>query len=156
MSADGRPSRRIRPLVPPDLREVLAIESGSFGRPWTEEMFLGELARDEVTRALVLEEREEEAWAIRGFVLAWLVEDELHINDLAIDASHRRRGLAVSLVAELLALAFTGGARFATLEVRAGNLPAIALYTSLGFGLAGRRRGYYQDGEDALILSRPL
>ncbi len=156
MTTDRHPSLRIRPLVPPDLREVLAIESGSFSPPWTEEMFLGELARGAVTRALVLEEREGGAWIIRGFVLAWLVEDELHVNDLAVEADHRRRGLAGRLIKELISLAVRGGARFATLEVRAGNLPAIALYTRNGFALTGRRRGYYPDGEDALILSRSL
>jgi [ribosomal protein S18]-alanine N-acetyltransferase len=147
---------RIRPMVPPDLREVLAIEGGSFRSPWTEEMFLGELARGEVTRALVLEEREGGGWALRGFVLAWLVEDELHINNVAVSPLHRNRGLARALLTRLLADSGEEGAGSATLEVRAGNLAAIALYTGFGFGLEGRRKAYYDDGEDALILSKEL
>jgi [ribosomal protein S18]-alanine N-acetyltransferase len=160
MTAPVRSRLRIRPMVPPDMREVLAIEDGSFRSPWTEEMFLGELARGEVTRALVLEEREPEegpeVWALRGFVLAWLVEDELHINNVAVSPLHRNRGLARALLERLLADSREDGAHWATLEVRAGNLAAIALYTGFGFGLEGRRKAYYDDGEDALILTREL
>jgi ribosomal-protein-alanine N-acetyltransferase len=49
------------------------------------------------------------------------------------------------------------GCRYATLEVRPTNSPALGLYRKLGFRVVGRRRGYYSDtGEDALVMSRTL
>jgi ribosomal-protein-alanine N-acetyltransferase len=68
----------------------------------------------------------------------------------------RRQGIGASLMVRLLELAEELGARRLTLEVRAGNLPAQALYRRFGFEVAGRRPRYYtDDGEDALIMSTP-
>lgn len=42
------------------------------------------------------------------------------------------------------------------MEVRVSNVAAIGLYKSLGFEFLGRRRAYYDDGEDALLFVRDL
>ena len=55
----------------------------------------------------------------------------------------------------LLDVAQAAGARLSTLEVRAGNIPAQRLYEKLGFEIVGRRRHYYRDGEDGLIMTTP-
>ncbi len=152
------PSLLVRPLTIADLPAVLAIEAVSFPHPWSETLFLDELARGGITRARALEEREGEggAWTLRGYLLAWLIEDEFHINNLAVDPGRRGRGLAAFLLRAALAEAAGEGARAAMLEVRSGNAPALALYAREGFCVAGLRQGYYQDGEDALLLTLEL
>ncbi|MGB3139005.1 MAG: GNAT family N-acetyltransferase [Nodosilinea sp.] len=99
--------------------------------------------------------------ALLGLGCYWAILDEAHITVLAIDPRYQRRGLGQWLLANLL-LDACGGQRVeqtgdralarATLEVRPSNSRAIALYESFGFESLGRRRRYYADGEDALIL----
>jgi [ribosomal protein S18]-alanine N-acetyltransferase len=91
------------------------------------------------------------AWV--GYILTWLVADELHVLNVATDPSHRRRGIGRALVDQAVAFAKERQVRIVLLEVRRGNQPAIRLYRSFGFSVLGLRRGYYSDnGEDALEM----
>lgn len=90
------------------------------------------------------------AWG--GF---WLMVDEAHIATLAAHPDWRGCGLGQWLMLALLDAAAARGALTATLEVRVGNAPAIHLYDKLGFEIMGRRRHYYRDGEDGLIMTTP-
>lgn len=87
-----------------------------------------------------------------GLGCYWAILDEAHITLLAVTPPYRGQGLGRWLLLHLLQGARDRGMERATLEVRASNAPALALYRCLGFKTAGRRRGYYDDGEDALIL----
>jgi ribosomal-protein-alanine N-acetyltransferase len=79
----------------------------------------------------------------------------VELQSLAVDPGARRTGIGSALMECLLDWARERGYRALHLEVRAGNLPAIALYRRFGFVQTGRRRAYYQDnGEDALLLTR--
>ena len=89
---------------------------------------------------------------IVGLGCYWAILDEAHITLLAIAPPYRGQGLGRRLLLHLLASARQRDLTRATLEVRATNQPALTLYESLGFRTAGRRRHYYSDGEDALIL----
>ncbi len=85
----------------------------------------------------------------------WAILDEAHITILAVDPAYPRQGLGQAMLYTLLKAAHDRGLERATLEVRASNQAAIALYEKFGFQEAGRRKRYYQDtGEDALILWR--
>lgn len=78
---------------------------------------------------------------------------ELEVYNIAVHNSFRSQGLGTLLLARILALAYTCRINTAYLEVRAGNIPAIALYQKLGFKTSGLRKAYYADsGEDALIM----
>lgn len=96
------------------------------------------------------------AWrdgALVGFLLAWRAADELHLTDLGVTPSARRRGVAQALVTELC----REDARVVFLEVRQSNAPALALYAQLGFTELDRRARYYADtGEDAVVMQRLL
>ena len=92
-----------------------------------------------------------------GFALAWRTADELHLLDLAVDASVRRQGLGRSLLQAVIADARHAGSRLLLLEARASNEPALALYRSAGFFVTDVRRAYYSDnGEDALVMRLEL
>jgi ribosomal-protein-alanine N-acetyltransferase len=92
-----------------------------------------------------------EAGELVAIACGWLVVDELHVTLVAVDPARRRQGLGRRVLSGLITAAQGRGARRATLEVAAGNAAARALYTAVGFHLAGRRRGYYRNGDDALI-----
>jgi len=93
--------------------------------------------------------------SLLGFGCLWMILDEAHITLLVVDAAYRRQGLGRALVTALLEAARQHGMARATLEVRASNEGAIALYQSFGFKEAGRRKQYYQNPtEDAHILWR--
>ncbi len=81
--------------------------------------------------------------------------DEAHIATIASHPDWRGCGLGLYLMLALLDVAQASGAHLSTLEVRAGNLPAQRLYEKLGYEIAGRRRRYYRDGEDGLIMTTP-
>ncbi len=81
----------------------------------------------------------------------WLILDELQILLVLVHPAQRRIGLARMVLSELMREGHERGASGATLEVAADNTAALGLYGSLGFRSTGRRRGYYRDGQDALI-----
>ena len=94
---------------------------------------------------------------VLGYACVWLLHGELKINNLAIHPSYRRRGLGDWLLRRVLELGRTTGCRTATLEVRASNDEALALYRRNRFVPVGRRKNYYQwEGEDAILMSAPL
>ena len=143
----------IEPMTAADLPALLVIERASFPTPWTEANFRHEIEDNPLAWNLVAKI----GGKVAGFACAYVVADELMINDLAVDVSSRRRGLGSALLRRLLDGASTRGCRRATLEVRPSNAAARELYAKLGFTARGRRRGYYADtGEDALLLSFAL
>lgn len=91
-----------------------------------------------------------------GFVLARVAADEAEILTLAVAPEARRRGHGAALLAAAMAQAVARGAAAMFLEVSERNAAAGALYVRAGFAEAGRRRRYYADGADALVLRRGL
>jgi len=135
-----------------DLEAVLAIEAASFTNPWTREMYLAEFDNVGVSFFYVARDA---AGVIVGFCSVWRVLDELHINNLAVDPTHRRQGIGAALLTFVLREAEKFGVRRATLEVRPSNEAARLLYARHGFSAAGVRRAYYSNPvEDALVLWR--
>nr|WP_245215481.1 GNAT family N-acetyltransferase [Pararoseomonas baculiformis] len=88
----------------------------------------------------------------RGFILARAVAGEAEILTLAVDPACRRQGLGGSLLGACLAEVARRGAACLFLEVSEGNAPARALYGRAGAREVGRRRCYYADRSDALVL----
>lgn len=91
-----------------------------------------------------------------GFVLARAAAGEAEILTLAVVPAARRKGLGAALLAGAMAAGRARGAEAMFLEVAEGNAAARALYLSFGFAEVGRRRRYYPDGSDALVLQRAL
>ena len=135
-----------RPLAPDDLAACLELDRLCLEGLWTAEQWRTELA-DPQRPGLGIWHGEQ----LVAMACGWLVLDELHITLLAVEPTRRRRGLGRAVLQGLLQLAGRRGARHATLEVAAGNGAALALYAQAGFQEAGRRRGYYRNGEDAVI-----
>jgi ribosomal-protein-alanine N-acetyltransferase len=134
-----------------DLDGILAVDAATFERPWTREMYVWEETHSDVARFYVARD----GASIVAYCAGWVIFDELHINNLAVDPAWRRRGVASALLRFVLAEAGAEGALRATLEVRRSNEPARKLYERFGFAFAGVRAGYYREPvEDALVLWR--
>ena len=135
-----------------DLDAIVALEAESFTNPWSRDTLVWELKNSDVTQLYLLRD---DAQSVLAFCVCWLIFDELHINTLAVAPAARRRGLASRLLHDVMAEAAVAGGKRATLEVRASNNAALALYGRLGFHVAARRPRYYtRPEEDALILWR--
>lgn len=133
--------------------EIWSIEQRSYDAPWSKPLLLRELDKDEFRLRVALRFQQQ----LVGYAFNYLVADELHILNIAIDPAAQGRGLGKQLLAETLRRAVERGATYATLEVRVTNRVAQALYASLGFHRVGVRRNYYQNtNEDALVLARRL
>ena len=130
---------------------VAAIEKECFGRDaWSEKSVSGEL-----TNALALWLVAVEGETVAGYVGSQTVCNETDMMNVAVTADFRRQGIAEKLVTALVEELKAIESHSLTLEVRASNTPAQALYEKLGFAEVGRRPRYYQNPkEDALILRK--
>jgi [ribosomal protein S18]-alanine N-acetyltransferase len=91
-----------------------------------------------------------------GFAIMRYGEDVAHLNLLAVDPAHRRRGVARALVRWLEETALTAGTFIIGLELRAGNEAARNLYRALGYRELGQIPGYYQGVESAIRMARDV
>ncbi len=136
-----------------DLDAVMAIEEVSFPTPWPRRFFEREVAADglRVAATVALADRE-----IVGYMVAWNMAGEIHLGNVAVSPTHRRRRVGQALLDRLVAQAEEEGASCITLEVRASNRGAITLYARNKFRPAGLRHGYYRGQEDAIVMIRDL
>ena len=141
----------IRPMTESDLESVLAIEQASFSHPWRHEHFLHELASPHSFPLVAVTEG-----AVGGYVCLMSLFEEAQILDIVVAPDLRGRGIARVLLEHAVTLAREKHAEIMTLEVRASNGPAIALYERFGFSRTGIRPKYYEGVEDALLMEKSL
>lgn len=141
-----------RLITPADIDGLMALDELCFHRPWTRAEYERELA--DPARCFIYAARAADGTVV-AYCSFWRIFDEVHINNFAVHPAWRRQGLGRRLLAHSLDTAAAAGAPRATLEVRASNAAALALYRSAGFVHRGTRRAYYTHPiEDALILWR--
>ena len=141
---------KLTPMTMEHVPQVAALERACFSRPWSEAMLENELWND----SAVVIVAEGEDGTVLGYAGLQTVLDEGYINNVAVAEAYRRQGVADELIAAFVRF---GQAKlaFLTLEVRASNAPAIALYAKHGIAEAGRRKNYYDDPkEDAILMTR--
>lgn len=157
-SNEGR-AVSIQRMTEHDLLEVVEIEELSGLSPWGWEAYYRELSSAAdvimlVAKPVVAFIGTDAGKELAGFVVARLIVDELHINNIAVRPNLRREGIGRQLLQQALDWGQRKGAKRALLEVRAGNQAAQALYGGRGFQVTGRRRRYYRMPlEDALIMT---
>jgi len=136
-----------------DIDQVIAIEQVSFTMPWSRNLFLSEFRNPKVSLMLAARSPEQGGKVI-GYIVCWVVADELHILDLAMLPAWRRQGIARQLVLAAVRQGARRGASRAFLEVRTSNEAAFSLYEGLGFARTIVREGYYdQPIENAVVMS---
>lgn len=141
---------QIIPMTIERLPQVAALEQACFpADPWSEGVFREALANPRVSVLLALGED----GGLLGYAVLSVMLDEGNLDNIAVAPQARRQGVADAL---LSALTGFGGDHLAalTLEVRASNTPAIALYEKHGFAAVGRRKNYYSaPREDAILMT---
>ena len=140
----------IIPMTADHVSSVAALEAICFADPWSESSVGSELKNPLSLWLIALE-----GGSVVGYVGSQTVMGESDMMNVAVHPDHRRRGIAKVLIGALIQALKDRESCCLTLEVRASNAPAIALYDSLGFAEAGRRKNYYRNPkEDALILRK--
>ena len=130
--------------------QIAQLEKICFSDPWSENSIASELG-NKLAFWLVATEGEK----VAGYIGSQTVMAETDMMNVAVHPDFRRQGIAEALVNGLVEHLKGMGSHCLTLEVRASNAPAIALYEKLGFSEFGRRRNYYRNPrEDALILRK--
>lgn len=147
----------ITPMAEHDLLEVVEIEEKSGLSRWGWAAYYAELQGGNRELMLIAKEARPsiiESGRIAGYIVARETAGELHINNVAVRAEFRRRGIGVALLERILNEARRRKAKIAFLEVRSGNHPAQALYEKCGFKAIARRANYYSEPrEDAVVMS---
>lgn len=140
----------ILPMTQCHVPQVAALEKICFSDPWSENSVAGELSNPLSCWLVCVENG-----TVLGYVGAQTVLGETDMMNLAVIPQARRQGIAESLILNLVAELKRQESHCLSLEVRASNAPARALYEKLGFAQVGRRPNYYRNPkEDALILRK--
>ena len=130
--------------------EVAELEKLCFSDPWSEKSVTSELDNELALWLVAVEDGR-----VAGYVGSQTVAGETDMMNIAVHPDFRRRGIAEQLVDALIVQLRMQQSRCLTLEVRASNDAAQALYEKLGFSQIGRRPRYYRNPkEDALILRK--
>lgn len=138
----------IRRMAQDDLDQVAANEALCFSMPWSRTALEQTLSKKEAVYLVA-----EEDGRIVGHCGVTNIVGEGEITNVAVHPDYRGKGIGWELLAALLAEGKKAGITAFTLEVRAGNQPAVHLYEKAGFVSAGIRPGFYdRPKEDALIM----
>jgi len=140
-------------IVPMDrshIEQIAQLEKNCFSTPWTENMLTDALF-DPQASFIVAEDGE---GGVLGYAGLHAVLDEGYIDNVAVEEAARRHGVASALL-DVFCRFGQANLAFLTLEVRASNAAAIALYQKHGFAQVGLRKNYYSNPrEDAIIMTR--
>lgn len=152
MDAVPEPRIQIVPMSAETVEEVAQIERRSFSSPWSLDMLAEELSNPMAVYYTAVEDG-----TVLGYAGLHHIIDEGYITNIAVRADRRGQGIGSLLLDALVAYAQEHDLRTLSLEVRASNAPAIALYEKRKFERAGLRKNYYTlPTENALILTLEL
>ncbi|MFQ5577841.1 MAG: ribosomal protein S18-alanine N-acetyltransferase [Anaerolineae bacterium] len=140
----------LRRMTPADLPQIMTIEQTAYATPWPEAAYRQELNRD---RAYFEVARHRHT--IIGYSGMWHFVDEAHLGTLVTHPAARGKGIGALLLANIIHRALALPVHAVTLEVRPSNRAAMILYAKFGFEEVGRRKNYYPDREDAIIMTTP-
>lgn len=145
----------ISKLTHDDLEGIYEVEKDAFPIPWPISSFEEELKNILATYLVAKIDNK-----IVGYIGMWFVMDECHITNVAVHSEYRKKGIASTLINEMLKLCKEHQTTHIMLEVRINNIPAQKLYSKFGFSDDVIRKNYYKnpDGtrEDALLMSKEL
>jgi ribosomal-protein-alanine N-acetyltransferase len=140
----------IREMTVADLPRVVYLEKLIFPDPWPESAFVEQIT--ETGWGALTAEADDTAI---GYACYYIVADEAHLTNIAVDPAYRRKSVASQLLERILQVAQKNRCEYLLLEVRAGNIEARVFYERYGFTLLYRRPKYYRHPvEDALVMVR--
>ena len=134
-----------------DLDEISNILISDFDDFWSYNIFKNELTNENSKYIVAKIENE-----IVGFAGIWIAIDEAHITNIVTKKSFRQNGIGTKLLENLIELSKNLNLNSITLEVKESNLPAGILYEKTGFEVVGIRKKYYNNSENAIIMTKKL
>lgn len=132
--------------------QILEIENLSFSSPWSFDDFKREVEKP-ITHlwGLITDHK------LNGYICFWLLNQEIHITNLAVHPAKRGRRLGQFILVKIMEKYVHKGLKQIRLEVRPSNLAAKRLYARMGFYEIGISPRYYKDtNEDAVIMGLEL
>ena len=140
----------VRKWTASDIDAIMEIENKSFSDPWQETLFKP-LLKKPYTAILYEQDSKPVGYAVLfDGIYDW------ELLNIAVDGEYKRKGIGKALLNECIKIAKGANADRLLLEVRPSNLSALNLYRAVGFLDDGVRKAYYNDGEDALLMSLNL
>ncbi len=139
----------IAPMQHADIPHVMRIEREAFPTQWPSDAFHNEIATNKLAHYFVGRYRGE----IVAYGGIWSILEDSHITTIAVDRHYRGKRFGETMLLHLIDEAISRGSSWMTLEVRASNAVAQALYRKYGFTTVTERKGYYSDNnESALVM----
>lgn len=144
---------KIRSLKEEDIEFVYEIEKECFPKGgWTKEQFLYELNENPFANVCVIEDDNH----IVGYVDWWITYEQAQLANIAVKVDHRKLGIGQTLLQYVIDDAIMHECENISLEVRVSNQQAIQLYEKNGFINVNIRKSYYDDGENAYLMVKPI
>ena len=131
-----------------DIDEVYKIEKKSFKNPWKKSQFSSYSMRSSHSMSSIYLLKTK----VIGYLMAESLLDEVHIHNIVVKKQHRNSNIGKKMITHLISQCQEHYKKKICLEVNCSNIPALRLYGYLGFKKVGVRRGYYQDGMDAILM----
>lgn len=129
--------------------DVARIEQSLIATPWSSKLIAQLVSQpNAVAKVLLVDDQ------VVGYYSFYIIGDEGDVNNIAIDKSYQGLGLSKLLMQDLIDECASRNIDSITLEVGANNTVAKSLYTKFGFREEGRRKNYYNNTEDAIIMWR--
>ena len=138
----------LRRIEQRDLNSILILEKILYKDPWNEKNFESELSHNDYAYMYVLLEKD----VVLGYAGFWLSYEYATITKVSINPALQNKGLGYYLFSKIMEIAKELGASSYSLEVRESNLVAQRLYEKSGYKKVGIRKGYYSDGENAIVM----
>lgn len=132
-----------------DLNMISDILISDFDDFWTYNVFKSEL-ENKNSKYIVIKDNN----SIIGFAGIWIAIDEAHITNIVVKKDKRNSGIGSILLKNLINLAISLNMKNITLEVNESNIYAIKLYNKFGFKKLGIRKKYYNNSENAIIMTK--
>jgi ribosomal-protein-alanine acetyltransferase len=143
----------IRKMIETDLTQVVDLENICFPKGgWNIEQFRYELLENPFSNLLVFEENQ----MIIGYIDWWITYEQAQLANIAVCPTNRKQGVGQQLLNKALQKAIEEECENMTLEVRVSNERAIQFYEKNGFITVNTRKNYYEDGENAYLMIKPL
>ena len=140
-------------MIEADLSKVVDLENICFPKGgWTLEQFRYELMENPFSSLLVFEENQ----AIIGYIDWWITYEQAQLANIAVHPASWKQGIGQQLLNEALQDAIEKECENMTLEARISNERAIQFYEKNGFISVNTRKNYYDDGENAYLMIKPL
>lgn len=134
-----------------DLSRVLELEKLCFKEPWNDKDCLYELEENPFSHGWILKDDD-----IVGYAFLWETFEMAQLARIGVDPKLRNRGYGQTLLKNLIERAKEAECEYMSLEVRESNIPALRLYEKNGFITVNLSKGYYPDGENAVVMTLAL